>query len=142
MHVIICISEFACMRPRISMLAYQLRLLHCPRCPVAESGTKIPPAFTTRKNARQKGKSCVCITQTHGNVHTWVYQAHGSCMFLCTNMCKQSSADCCRRSKVFTTRMRSPFPCHTYKQNAACATCIYANIDWRRNGNTDACLTR
>ena len=62
MHVIICISEFACMRPRISMLAYQLRLLHCPRCPVAESGTKIPPAFTTRKHARQKGKSSACVT--------------------------------------------------------------------------------
>ena len=133
MHVIICISEFACMRPRISMLAYQLRLLHCPRCPVAESGTKIPPAFTTWKQAHQKGKSSVCVTQTHGNIHACVYQAHGSCTFLCTNMHRQSSADCCRRSKGFTIRirtvLRSPFPWHTDMQSAVCATSIYANIE-------------
>ena len=34
-------------------------------------------------------------------------------------------------SKVFTTRICSPFLCHTYTQNAVCATCIYANSDWR-----------
>ena len=34
-------------------------------------------------------------------------------------------------SKVFTTRIRSPFLCHTYTQNAVCATCIFANSDWR-----------
>ena len=25
----------------------------------------------------------------------------------------------------------SPFPCHTYTQNAACAKCIYENTNWR-----------
>ena len=30
---------------------------------------------------------------------------------------------------VFTTCMRSSLPCHTYTQNNACATYIYANTD-------------
>ena len=40
-------------------------------------------------------------------------------------MRKQSSADCCRCSKVFTTCMRSSLPCNTYTQNAVCAMYIF-----------------
>ena len=58
-----------------------LRYQCCPHCTVAGSGTNIsPPSNTTRKQARQKGKSSIYVTQTSGNVHVCVYQTHGSCM--------------------------------------------------------------
>ena len=79
---------------------------------------------------RRDGSS-VCVTQTSGNVHACVSQTHGSCMSPCTKMRKQSSADCCRRSKVFMTRMLSLLPYGINTQNAVCATYIYANTDWR-----------
>ena len=65
-------------------------------------------------------KRYVCVSETHR-----------SCTFPCTKMCEQSSADCCWHSKVCMTRIRSPFPCHTYTQNAVCTTYTYANTDWR-----------
>ena len=106
----------------------------CQRCPqgtVAGSGTNILSAFTTRKQARQKGKISVCVTYTRGNIHPCVYENQGSCMF--------------RYSKVCTTRIRSSLPYHIDRQNAMCATYMYANTDSRifRNGNGDthACLT-
>ena len=68
-------------------------------------------------------------------------------MFPCTKIRKQSSADCCRRSKVCTTRIRSSRPYHIDTQNAVCATCMYANIDWpifrtRKRGHACVSYTR
>ena len=91
-----------------------IRSQHCPQCSVAGCRTNIPPANTTRRQAREKGKSSECV------------------MFPCPKMCKLSSADCCRHSKVCTTRIHSSLPYHIDTQNAVCATgtYIYTNIDW------------
>ena len=96
-----------------------------PRCTVTGSGTNI--WWTFYNTAREKGKRCVCVSETSGNVHACVSETHVSCMFPGTKQRKQSSSECCRRSKVFTIRIHSPFPCYTDTQNAACATYIYAN---------------
>ena len=57
------------------------------------------------RNMRERREgSSVCVTYTSGNFKACMYETHGRCMFSFTRMCKQSSADCCRRSKVFTPR--------------------------------------
>ena len=52
----------------------------------------------------------------------------------CIKWRKQSSADCCQCSKVFTIRIRSALPYHIDMQNAVCATYTYANPDTRTFG--------
>ena len=64
-------------------------------------------------------------------------------MFPCTKRRKQSSADCCRRSKVFTIRIRSALPYRIDTENDVCATYIYANTDWcifRTRKRSHACV--
>ena len=79
--------------------------------------TNIPPANTTQKQVREKGRSCVCIT-------------HGSCMFPCTKMRKQLSDDCCQHSKVCMIRIRSSLPYYIDTQNAVCAMYTYIFKQW------------
>ena len=67
--------------------------------------------------------------------------------FVCTKRRKQSSADCCRGSKVFTIRICSTFLYHIDTQNAMCATYIYTQtligvFFVHRNAHTQARLTR
>ena len=76
---------------------------------------------------RREGSS-VCVTKTSGNVNGCGYETQGSCMFSCRKMRKQSSADCCRCSKVFMTRMRSSLPIGVFFVHG--------------NGNLHACLTQ
>ena len=55
-----------------------------PQCTVAESGTSNSRGlFTTRKQAREKGKSCIYVFETSGSVHACMSETHGSCMFPC-----------------------------------------------------------
>ena len=61
-----------------------LQSQRCPWCTVAGSGTNIPPpSNTTQKQARQKGKSSGCVTQTSENVHACVYST------------RPAEAECC-----------------------------------------------
>ena len=66
MRVTVSVSELSCMRVLINMHAWvsatDARLQRRPQCTMAGSRTMIPPAFTTRKHAREKGKSSVCVT--------------------------------------------------------------------------------
>ena len=116
--------------------------------PVVGAGTNIVPAFTTWKHVREEGKSSVCFTKTNGSIHACMYETHGSCMFPYAKRRKQSSADCCWHSKVFTMRIHSPFPCHTYcTRKTLPAQRVYTQtvigvFFIHGNGNTHVCLTR
>ena len=48
-----------------------------PRCTVTGSGTNI--WWTFYNTAREKGKRCVCVSETSGNVHACVSETHVSC---------------------------------------------------------------
>ena len=126
MRVTVSVLELACMRVWINMHAWvsatDAPSQHRPQCTVTGSGTNIPPAFTTWKHVWEKGRSSACVTKTSRNVHVCVSETHESCMFPCTKMRKQLSADCCQYSKVFTTRMRSSLLYCINKQNTMCAT--------------------
>ena len=87
--------------------------------------------LTFHNTAREKGKGCVCVSETSGSVDARVSETHVSRTFPCTKRRKQSSVECCRPLKVIPIRRRSPFPYQTDRQNAVCATYIHANSTWR-----------
>ena len=86
--------------------------------------TNIPPAFTTRKQVHQKGKSIVYASLRPGETFIRVCLRPTKAACFCVRKCKKLSADCCRHSKVCMTSIHSPFPCHTYTQNAVCTMYI------------------
>ena len=56
------------------------------------------------------GSVNACVSETGGSDIAHMSETHISSTFPCTKRRKKSSADCCRRSKVFPIRIRSPFP--------------------------------
>ena len=113
---------------------------------MAGAGTNIQPAFTTRKHAREKGKSSVCVTYTHGNVHACVSRPMEAARFheqKCANNYQMIVAGvqrflrhaCAAHFRVLHIR-KTPCGLRIYTQTLISVFFVH------RNGNMHACLTR
>ena len=91
--------------------------------------------------SKTSGSVHACVSKISGSVHTHVSETHISSTFPCTKRRKQSSADCCRRSKVFPIRIRRQ-TCkklcvlHKYTQTVFSVFFVSGNSDMH------ACLRR